>query len=102
MNVLTLTPNRDGDKLVIEVSGRVDTNTAPQLESDVLSRLDGVKELTLDFGKVEYISSAGLRSLIIFQKKMTAGKGRLTVCHVSDLLMDIFKATGLTEFIEVT
>ena len=73
-----------------------------QLESDVLSRLDGVKELTLDFGKVEYISSAGLRVLIVFQKKMNAGKGRLTVCHVSDLLMDIFKATGLTDFIKVT
>ena len=48
----------DGSKLTVAVSGRLDTNTAPQLESELKGCLDGVTDLTLDFSALDYISSA--------------------------------------------
>jgi len=102
MSMLTITKTQEENKLIAKISGRVDTSTAPQFDNEVSLSLDGIDDLVLDFKQVEYISSAGLRVLVALQKTMVAKKGKLTVCGMSDDILDIFKATGLTDFLEIT
>jgi len=60
----------DNESLTIALEGRLDTLTAPQLDAEIQGKLDGVKSLVFDFAKLEYISSAGLRILLMAQKIM--------------------------------
>ncbi len=91
--------NRDGEKLVIAVDGRIDSLTSPQLEEKI-SELDGVKELIIDLKNVNYISSAGLRVLISMQYVMD-DQGSLKIINVCKNVMDIFEATSLTDMFEI-
>ena len=91
--------NRDGEKLVIAVDGRIDTLTSPQLEEKI-SELDGVKDLIIDLKDVNYISSAGLRVLISMQYVMD-DQGSLKIINVCKNVMDIFEATSLTDMFEI-
>ena len=74
--------------LSLAIEGRIDTTTAPQLETELKADLDGVTELRLDFGQVEYISSAGLRVLLSAQKLMNR-QGKMVLTHVSESVMDV-------------
>ena len=80
--------------------GRLDTLTAPELESAIEASLDGTQELVLDLEKLEYISSAGLRVLLIAQKKMSK-QGEMKLIHVSDTIMEIFEVTGFTDILTI-
>ncbi|EID84239.1 Anti-anti-sigma regulatory factor (antagonist of anti-sigma factor) [Treponema sp. JC4] len=66
---MTITKNLEGEKLTIALEGRLDTVTSPDLESELKTALEGAKELIMDFTKLEYISSAGLRVLLSAHKK---------------------------------
>ena len=94
--------NKDGDKLSVEVSGRVDTTTAPQLEEAILAELEGVKNLFLDFTNLEYISSAGLRLLLLLQKKMNAASGNFEVHNVNEFVMEVFEMTGFKDILTIS
>ena len=85
--------------LIVEIEGRLDTSTAPQLEAE-LGALDGVKELVLDFAKLEYISSAGLRVLLGAQKKMNV-KGEMKIKNVNDTIMEVFDITGFADILTI-
>ena len=65
-----------------------------------MASLDGVKELTLDFEKLDYISSAGLRVLLSTQKVMNK-QGALKIIHVNDTIMEIFEVTGFTDILTI-
>ena len=80
--------------LTLVVGGRLDTNTAPELESEL--KLDGVKEVVFDFGGLEYISSAGLRILMTAHKAMSAAGGGVKVCHANAMVCGVFEITGLS------
>ena len=69
--------------LTLQIEGRLDTVTAPELEGELAGSLDGVNELVLDFSKLEYISSAGLRVLLSAQKTMRT-RGGMKVTNVKD------------------
>ena len=97
---MTITKTADGDKLTIALEGLLDTVTAPDLEKELKASLDGVTELTFDFENLEYISSAGLRVLLIAQKTMNR-QGKMKVVHVADIIMEIFEATGFTEMLTI-
>ena len=97
---MTITKNQDGAKLTIAVSGRLDTTTAPQLESEVKSSLDGITTLVLDLSDLEYISSAGLRVLLSAQKTMNE-KGSMTVKGASEIIMEIFEVTGFVDLLNI-
>ena len=101
METLTIRNNKSGEKMVCEVIGRVDIMTAPQFEEEIMADLDGVKELELDFRQVEYISSAGLRVLVLLEKKMTGVNESMTICEPQDSVFNIFKATGMTDFLKI-
>lgn len=88
-----------GEELLVEIEGRLDTSTAPQLESE-LTDLSGVKKLVLDFVKLEYISSAGLRVLLATQKRMNA-QGEMVITHVNDTIMEVFEITGFSDILTI-
>ena len=85
-------------KLFLE--GRLDTVSAPELEQVIREMLPGLKELTLDFEKLDYISSAGLRVLLSAQKVMNK-QGSMTVTNVNETIMEIFEVTGFTDILTI-
>ena len=80
---MEITSRTEGNKVTMEISGWLDTQTAPKLEEELSHLDDSVTSLVFDFAKLEYISSAGLRQVISAYKKM-AGKDGFKIIHVSD------------------
>ena len=86
--------------LEVALSGRLDTMTAPELETTLKESLNGVSELILDFDKLEYISSAGLRVLLSAQKLMSK-QGGMKLLHVNETIMEIFEVTGFSDILTI-
>lgn len=97
---MTVTKNQNGSKLVIAVEGRLDTTTAPQLEAEVKSSVNGINELEFDLSQLEYISSAGLRVLLSAQKIMNK-QGSMTIHGANDDIMEIFDVTGFIDILTI-
>ncbi len=97
---MTIMQNRDNTALTIALEGRLDTLTAPELETLLSGALEGVETLTLDFEKLDYISSAGLRVLLSTQKKMN-GQGSIKVTHVNEIIGEIFDVTGFSDILTI-
>lgn len=97
---MNIKQRRDGDKLIVAVEGRIDTTTSPTLHEFLIKELPGVKELTLDFSKVEYVSSAGLRVILSAQKTMNA-QGSMVVSHVNEDVMETFELTCFTDILTI-
>ena len=97
MNIIR---NKDGSKLALALEGRLDTTTAPQLEAELKASLEGVTELELDFEKLEYLSSAGLRVLLAAQKIMNR-QGSMVVRHVNETIHEVFEVTGFIDILTI-
>lgn len=87
-------------ELIIKLEGRLDTSTAPELETEIKGSTDEVELLVLDLEALEYISSAGLRVVLGAQKKMNA-QGRMIVKNVNETVMEIFEITGFTDVLTI-
>ena len=87
-------------ELTFMLEGRLDTTTAPELENALKSSLDDAALLTMDFEKLEYISSAGLRVLLSAQKIMNK-QGEMKLIHVSETIMEIFEVTGFSDILDI-
>ena len=90
----------DKDSLTIALEGRLDTLTAPQLDAEIQGKLDGVKSLVFDFKNLEYISSAGLRILLMAQKIMNK-QGAMIVKNASSEIKEIFEVTGFCDILTI-
>ena len=97
---MTIKKEQKGKELAVALEGRLDTITAPELETELKASLDGVEKLTLDFSKLEYISSAGLRVLLSTQKRMKT-QGEMTVSNVNETIMEIFEVTGFNDILTI-
>ena len=97
---MTVNTISDGEKLTIEISGRLDTNTSPKLEAGLKQSISGVKELVFDFSEVEYISSAGLRVLLAAQKVMNR-QGSMKLTGVRPEINEIFEITGFSDILTI-
>ncbi len=95
---MNIKKKKEGSTLNIIISGRIDTVTAPEVDSFVNQNLDGVESLILDFKEVNYVSSAGLRVLLSLQKKMMV-KGEMKLVNVNDAVNDVFEVTGFDEIL---
>ena len=97
-----MTIQRTGNekKLAIALEGRLDTMTAPELEAALDGALEGVEELTFDFEKLDYISSAGLRVLLSAQKTMNR-QGFMKVLHANEMIREIFDVTGFSDILTI-
>ncbi|MCI9428469.1 MAG: STAS domain-containing protein [Eubacterium sp.] len=97
---MIITKTTEGTSLTLVLEGRLDTVTAPQLESELRSSIDGIDKLFLDFTSLEYISSAGLRILLSTQKIMNK-QGGMVIRNVNEDVMDIFEITGFVDILTV-
>lgn len=91
---------KDNDTLTLVLTGELNTSTAPDLEKLVQGSLGNIKNLIFDFGKLDYISSAGLRVLLIAQKAIS-GRGTIVVKNVNDTVRDILDMTGFSNILTV-
>lgn len=91
---------KNGESYTVLLSGRLDTMTAPQFEEIIGEALENAKELTLDLQNLEYISSAGLRVILLMQKTMDK-KGKMKLVHVPQSVLEIFEITGFSEFLTI-
>ena len=82
------------------LGGRLDTTTAPELESEIKSSLNGVSKLAFDLKDLEYVSSAGLRVLLSAQKIMNA-QGEMKIRNVNETIMEIFEVTGFSDILDI-
>ena len=97
MNIIK---NQNDGVLTIALEGRLDTTTAPELEQEIKSSLDGVTELIMDFAELTYISSAGLRVLLSAQKKMSK-QGSMKVIHANEMVKEVFDVTGFSDILDI-
>jgi len=97
---MTITKNQEGTRLTLQVEGRLDTYTAPELEDTIKTSLDGITELIIDFGKLEYISSSGLRVLLSTQKVMNK-QGTMKIINVDEVISEIFEVTGFSDILTI-
>ena len=97
---MTINKKQEGSKLTIVLEGRLDTTTAPRLDSELSSSLGGVKELHLDLAELAYLSSAGLRTILSAQKKMNR-QGKMEVHNVCETIMEVFELTGFADILTI-
>ena len=98
--MLNISKVTEGKKLTIALTGRLDTTTAPELESELKDSLNGVEDLVMDLKALEYISSAGLRVMLMAQKIMTK-QGSMVVTNVSEEVKEIFEVTGFSDILTI-
>ena len=97
MNIIK---NLEGSTLNVALEGRLDTTTAPQLEGELRTAVDGVTELNFDLAALDYVSSAGLRVLLSAQKVMNR-QGNMTIRNANSNIMEIFEVTGFVDILNI-
>ena len=97
---MTIEKKTNGTALTIALEGRLDTMTAPELEAELNQSLGNAESLELDFGKLEYISSAGLRVLLSAHKAMSA-KGGMKITNVNEIVQEVFEVTGFSDILDI-
>ena len=97
MNIIK---TKEGSTLSLALEGRLDTTTAPQLEAALHDAMNGVTELNMDFEKLEYLSSAGLRVILAAQKTMNR-QGSMVIRHVNETIQEVFEVTGFVDILTI-
>ena len=97
---MTITKKQNGAALCVALEGRLDTITAPELDSELKASLDQITDLTLDFTKLDYISSAGLRVLLSTQKVMSR-VGSMKITGVNETVREVFEVTGFADILTI-
>ena len=97
---MTITTEKNNEAVTLKIEGRLDTMTAPELETVINGLTDETKALTLDMNALEYISSAGLRVLLGAQKKMNK-IGTMKLVGVCDAVMEVFEMTGFADILTI-
>lgn len=98
---MNISETRSGDVIQIKIDGRVDTTTSPQLQNAILQAFQKGSKLVLDFSDVEYVSSAGLRALLIGQKTANSKGGSMTLVNVADAVLQVFKMSGFSGILHI-
>lgn len=99
--MLNIVKKQDGDTLTVKLDGRLDTNTAPDFQIEMEPLLNDISKLVLDFEKLDYISSAGLRVLLTFEQEMEEQEKTMEVTHVNDIIHDVFDVTGFLDILTI-
>jgi anti-sigma B factor antagonist len=97
---MTINVERDFELVTLEITGRLDTTTAPNLEMVINELSEGTTELVFDMSGVEYISSAGIRVLIGAYKKRNFNQGIIRIEKANDMVHEVFDMTGLSELLD--
>lgn len=97
---MTIKKNLENTTLTLELEGRLDTMTAPNLETELRDSMEGITSLILDMAKLEYVSSAGLRVILGAQKQMKK-QGEMVIRHVNNTVMEVFEVTGFVDILTI-
>ena len=97
---MTINVERDFELMTLAITGRLDTTTAPNLETVISELSEDTKELIFDMSGVEYISSAGIRVLLGAYKKMASHQGTMRIEKANDMVYEVFEMTGLSEMLK--
>lgn len=92
---------KQSDRIVLEISGRIDAGNSAQLQQAILLSFQKMKNIVLDFQNVQYIASAGLRALMLGQKTAMSKGGSMKLVHVCELVMEVFDMTGFCDILTI-
>jgi len=98
MNIIK---TKDGDTLILALEGRLDTTTAPQLQEALIPEFEQEKNIRLDFQNLVYVSSAGLRILLLGEKTAKGKGGKMSLVNVSAEILEIFEMTGFSDVLSL-
>jgi anti-anti-sigma factor len=98
---MEITKTQDADKTVLALNGRLDSTSASQLQEVLLSAVGETKLVELNFAKVAYISSAGLRTLLLGEKNSKAKGSKMILSNVSQEIKEIFEMTRFTDILKI-
>jgi anti-anti-sigma factor len=98
---MTITKLEQGDAVTLQVEGRVDTNTSPELQKAILAAFQNAKKLTLDMEKVSYVSSAGLRALLIGQKTAGSKGATMELVHIVPAVKAVLDSVGFSKILTI-
>lgn len=96
---MTIKMNSESDYIELTVVGRIDSNTSGELQVSLLEELEKTSRLVVDFSEVTYISSAGLRALLMGQKKATALGKKMEISNVSEMVMEVLETVGFDKIL---
>ncbi len=99
---MELVEKTSGDVIILELNGRLDSNTSKLLEDKVMEVLgQGSKKLLMDFADVDYINSTGLRVLLLALQQLKKNQGKLVLCSIKDYMKEVFEISGYTEIFPI-
>ena len=98
---MTITEIKNEGKIQLDIEGRVDTTTSQQLQTAILQAFQKGNQVILNMEKVDYISSSGLRALLIGQKTANSKGGSMRLIHVCEAVMNVFEMTGFASMLTI-
>ncbi len=99
---IDISEKKEGEVLVLKMSGRLDAVSSPGIEKQVFEYIgNGEHKLVMDFGGIDYLSSAGMRMLLSTTKKLKTLSGKLVVCSVTTNVMDVLKMSGFDHVLDL-
>jgi len=98
---MTVAVSQAGTEVTLKISGRIDTNTSAQLQNEILKAFQNAKRLILDFEMVPYISSAGLRALLIGQKTAASKGTSMELVNVSGVVLSVLESVGFSKILTI-
>ncbi|MEO5373214.1 MAG: STAS domain-containing protein [Alphaproteobacteria bacterium] len=99
---MEVTMSSNGPVLLVTIKGRLDGNTSPGLERDLLGRIQaGETTIVMDFADVDYVSSAGLRVMMVAAKRVRAAHGSVVLCAINDNVLEVLRLSGFHTFFRI-
>ena len=98
---MTIEEVRDGETIQLNVSGKIDTITSGDFQNAVLASFQKGNILVINFQDVVYISSSGLRALVLGQKTASAKGGSMKIINTNQVVDDVFKVTGFDKMLNI-
>ena len=94
---MEITERKTGDVVTLSLSGRLDTTTAKAFEAKILAQIEaGDRRFIIDLAQLDYISSAGLRVLVLAGKRLDSGKGKIVLCSLKNPVREVFDIVGFS------
>ena len=97
---MTIDKQLNGSELTLTLNGRLDTTTAPELETAIKENIAGITNLVMDFAGLDYLSSAGLRVILSAQKTMNK-QGEMVIRNVNETINEVFEITGFIDILTI-
>lgn len=97
---MNITKIENGTSLLLELEGRLDTTTSKELEVEVNTSFEGKTEVVMDFSNLVYLSSAGLRVILMAQKRMNK-QGSMKIKNINDTIREVFEITGFSDILTI-